>query len=128
MNFYIRLLLLLIVAAFITTGCSKNADPVPPEEETVENDTITFPHVMAVSTKKGLARIFTNGKEIFDSAYAGVFVAEAALYYFENALDNLAAEFVRLADQKIIMRFHLHPTHYLMATSLPLFQQQCHAV
>jgi hypothetical protein len=85
MNVYIRLLLLLIVAAVIVPGCSKNADSVPPAEETVDIDTISFPHIMFASEKKGLARLFTNRGEIFDSVYAGAYVADAALRYFENA-------------------------------------------
>jgi len=85
MNVYARLLLLWIIAGLITAGCSKNAGPLPPSEETVDNDTISFPHVMFVIEKKGTARLFTNGREIFDSVYASVYVANAASFFFENA-------------------------------------------
>src|SRR6476620_9187301 len=85
MNSYAKLLLLSIMAAAFSPGCSKNADAIPPQEQTVDEDTVTFPRILFASEKKGKARIFTNGKEIFDSAYASSYAAGTALYYFQNA-------------------------------------------
>jgi hypothetical protein len=77
-------LALFIACAVLITSCSKNSD-TPPEEIILE-EPISFPHVMfAGPEKQGAARIFANGQEIHDSAYAKSFVSEAALFYFENS-------------------------------------------
>jgi hypothetical protein len=110
MNFCIRLLLTLVVVAVISQGCSKNADPVPPDEETVDDDTITFPYIMFGSEQKRSARIFSNGREILDSAHAGVFVAEAALNYFNNAQPPVKIQFE--SKDTLAIFFTDYPTKY----------------
>ena len=76
----------LVLALLLTvSSCSKNSD-APPEEVISEDTAISYPYVMlARSERKGAARIFSNGQEIPDPAYAASFVASADLFYFQNS-------------------------------------------
>ena len=93
--------MLLLVAVVITAACSKHSDPPPPAEEPADEDTVTFPHIMFASEKKGKARLFTKDGEIFDSVYASVFVADAASFFFEYAEPPVKLQFESKDTQTI---------------------------
>jgi hypothetical protein len=126
MKFSITHAFLLAIWTCLLFSCSKNAGTLPPENS-VEEDTVSYPVLMFLAPeRKGLARLFSNGKEIQNPQYAASFVAEADLFYFKYSEPPRKIQFeskdsvgIFFTSQPAMFGIHKDDTTFLLQNRYP---------
>jgi hypothetical protein len=126
MKFPNRHIFLVSLFACVLIGCSKNGATLA-SEDNFDEDTVSYPLLMFLTPeRKGLARLFSNGKEIQNLEYAKSFVADADLFYFYNSEPPRKIQFeskdtvgIFYSDEPALYGMHKEDTTFLLHSRYP---------